>query len=161
MLLALIEQHQRNAHDGEQDETHAQGEPAAPKTSGGSSWDTHAVRSYALSALEISLNGERRRTVLVEKLEHSTAAARNARERIVRDDHGQARFFREELVDVRQQRAAAREHDAALCDVRTELRRRLLERELHRTDDALQRFLQRFQDLVAVQRETAWHAFRE
>ena len=77
------------------------------------------------------------------------AAARDAGQRVVRDHHGQAGLFHEKLVDIAQQRAAAGEHDAALGDVGAELGRRLLERLLDGAHDALQRLLQRFQDLVA------------
>ena len=99
--------------------------------------------------------------MLVGELEDPAAAARDAGQRIVGDDHRQAGFFHEQLVDVAQQRAAAGEHDAALGDVGAEFRRGLLERLLDRADDALQRFLQRLEDLVGVQREAARHAFGE
>src|SRR5207249_3961057 len=65
------------------------------------------------------------------------------------------------LQQVAQQRAAAREHDATLGDVRAQFRRSLLERLLHRAYDVLQRLLQRLQNLVAIEREAARHAFGE
>src|SRR5690606_11531645 len=83
------------------------------------------------------------------------------RQRIVGDDDRQAGFFHQQLVDVAQQRAAAGEHDAALRDVGAELRRRLLQRFLDGTDDALQGLLQGLEYLVAVQREAARHTFRQ
>src|SRR6185312_6136169 len=111
-----------------------------------------------LSALPPLLEPEVTGTHFVHELQDPPAAASHARQRIVRHHDGQSGFLREELVDVAQQRAAAGEHDAALRDVRTELRRSLLERLLDRADDVLQRLLQGLQDLVAVQREAAGHA---
>ena len=52
-------------------------------------------------------------------------------------------------------------NDAAVRDVRTEFRRRLLERFLDGTDDALQGFLQCFEYFVGVQGETTWHTLGE
>src|SRR5260221_4490077 len=96
---------------------------------------------------------------LVHKFEDSATAARYAGERIVGDDHWESGLLHQELVDVAQQRATAREDDAALCHVGTEFGRSLLECLLDRADDALEGFLQRLEDLVAVEREAAGHAF--
>jgi hypothetical protein len=103
------------------------------------------------SRFPASLRREEIAAVLVDQLERTAAAARHAGQRIVRDDDRQTGFLRQKLVDVAQQRAAAGEYDAALRDVRAELRRSLLERLLDRADDALQRLLQRLEDLVAIQ----------
>src|SRR5688572_23511360 len=99
--------------------------------------------------------------VLFGQLEDATAAARDAGQRVFGNDHRQAGFFHQQLVDVLEQRAAARQHDAAIGDVRAELRRRLLERLLDRLNDALEWLLHRLEDLVRVQREAARHALRE
>ena len=87
---------------------------------------------------------------LVHVLERLAAAAHDAGQRIFGDDHRQAGLFHQQAVEVAQQRAAAGEHHAALGDVGAELGRRLLERALHRRDDAVQRIGQRFEDLVAT-----------
>src|SRR6185312_6409309 len=86
--------------------------------------------------------------VLIDQLQRAPAAARDARQRIVGDVDVQARLFGNQPVEIAQQRAAAGEHDAALGDVRAELGRRLLERALDRADDAAERLVQRFEDLV-------------
>src|SRR5579883_2710617 len=114
-----------------------------------------------LSALPPLLEPEVAGPHLVHELENPAAAAGDASQWIVRHDDGQARFLRQELVDVTQQGAAAGEHDAALRDVRAELRRGLLERLLDGAHDVLQRLLQRLEDLVAVQGEAARHALGE
>src|SRR5690348_4059728 len=101
-----------------------------------------------LSALQSLLEPEVAGAHLVHELENPAAATGNAGEGIVRHDHGQSRFLRQKLVDVAQQRATAGEHDAALRDIRAQLRRSLLERLLDRADDVLQRLLQRLEDLV-------------
>src|SRR5690606_29056880 len=67
------------------------------------------------------------------------------------DDHRQAGFLAQQLVQVTQQRAAASEDKTALGDIRGQLRRRLFQRALDRLDDGLQGFLQGFQHLVGVQ----------
>jgi hypothetical protein len=41
MLVTSVEQHQRNADDGEQEETHAHGEPASTEAWRGSAGRTH------------------------------------------------------------------------------------------------------------------------
>src|SRR3984957_9780443 len=98
---------------------------------------------------------------LIHELEYATAAARNAGERIIGHHHRQPGLFHQQLVDVAQQRAAAREHDATLGHIGTQFRRSLFQRLLDRAHDALQRLLQCFQDLVAVEREAARHALRQ
>src|SRR5581483_5369229 len=100
-------------------------------------------------------------TQLVHQLEDTATPACDAREGVIRYHDGQAGLLREELVDVAQERATTREDDAALGDIRSELRRRLFERLLDGAHDALQRLLQRFENLVAVEGETTRHAFGE
>ena len=95
------------------------------------------------------------------ELEDPAAAARYAGQRIISHHHGQAGFFHEQFIHVPQQRAAAGEHDAALGHVGAEFGRSLFERLLHGADDALKRFLERLEDLVGIQRETARHALGE
>src|SRR5688572_5703543 len=114
-------------------------------------------RAAAERLLEAEMTGPE----LIHQLENATASAGDAGEGIVCDDDRQTGLLREQFVDVAQQRAATRKHDATLGDVGSELRRSLLERGLDRAHDTLQRLLQRLEDLVAVQRETARHAFRK
>src|SRR5438105_10573821 len=117
-----------------------------------------ATQARALPAL---LKTEVTGAQLVHQLENAPATARHAGQGVVRHHDREPRFLGEQLVDVAQQRAAAREHDATLGDVRAQLRRSLLERLLHGTHDALQRLLQGLEDLVAVQREAARHSLGE
>ncbi len=109
----------------------------------------------------VHLQSEYRWPVLVDQLDHAAAAAGDAGHRVVGDDDGQARLLHQQLVDVAEQRAAARQHDAAFGDVGAEFRRSLLQSFLDRPDNALQGLLQRFEDLVAVERKAARHAFGE
>src|SRR5262249_46963211 len=53
------------------------------------------------------------------------------------------------------------EDDASLGHIRAEFRGSLFQRLFHGADDALQRFLQSFQDLIAVEREAARDALGE
>jgi hypothetical protein len=57
------------------------------------------------------------RTVFVDEFDDASAAPGNAGQWIVCDDDGQAGFFHQQLVDVTQQRAAAREYDSAVSDI--------------------------------------------
>src|ERR1700732_995700 len=98
---------------------------------------------------------------LVHQLENAPATACHTGQGVVGHHDREPRLLGEQLVDVAQQRAAAREHDATLGDVRAQLRRSLLERLLHGTHDALQRLLQCLENLVAVQRKAARHALGE
>src|SRR5262245_25934534 len=118
-------------------------------------------RKSWLSSTTASIEAEQARTVLVDQLQHLAAPASYPAERILGNHHRQAGLFHQQLVAVAQQRATAGEHDAALGDVRTQLGRRLLERGLDRANDALQRLLQRLEDLVRVEREAARHALGE
>jgi hypothetical protein len=79
----------------------------------------------------------------VHVLQHAAEAARRARERLGRDRHGQAGLVVEDLAEPRQQRAAARDDDAALDDVAGELGRRALEARAHRLDDGDDRVAER------------------
>src|SRR5436190_12042750 len=117
-----------------------------------------ATQARALPAL---LKTEVTGAQLVHQLENAPATARHTGQGVVRHHDREPRFLGEQLVDVAQQRAAAREHDATLGDVRAQFRRSLLERLLHRAYDVLQRLLQRLQNLVAIEREAARHAFGE
>src|ERR1700676_4680201 len=90
-------------------------------------------------------------TLFLCDLENSTAAAGHASQRIVRDDHRQPGLFRQQFIDVAQQSTPAREHDAAICDIAAEVRRRLFERPPYRPHDALQWFVQGLPNLVRIQ----------
>ena len=92
---------------------------------------------------------------LVEQLEGAAATAGNTGEGIVSDDHGQAGLLHQQAIQVAQQRAATGQDDTALGNICTEFRWRLLERRLDCADDAGKRFLQGFEDFVAVQGEGA------
>src|SRR5882724_12361552 len=134
------------------------GEPPRPWSGLPAAVPKAATQARAFLAL---LKAEMSRAQLIHQLENAPATACHAGQGVIRHHHRETRLLGEQLVDVAQQRAAAREHDAALGDVRAQLRRSLLERLLHGTHDALQRLLQRLEDLVAVQRKAARHTFRE
>src|SRR5437763_4395957 len=94
-----------------------------------------ATQGRALRALlETEVTGAQ----LVHQLENAPATARHAGERVIRHDDGQTGLFREELVDIAQQRATAGEDDAALGDVGAKLGGSLFERLLHGAHDTLQ-----------------------
>src|SRR3954468_2402135 len=112
-------------------------------------------RLLSVALLETEVTGAQ----LVHQLENAPSAACDAGERVIRYDDGQAGLFREQLVYVAQQCAATGEHDATFRNVGSKLGRSLLQRLLHGADDALQGFLQRFQNFVAVQGEAARYAF--
>src|SRR6185312_13521823 len=56
----------------------------------------------------------------VDQLQRTSAATRDAGQRILGDLHVQAGFLADQLVDVAQQRAAAGQHDAAFVHVRAQ-----------------------------------------
>ena len=76
------------------------------------------------------------------EFEDPAAAARNTRERIIRNHHGQAGLFHEQFIHVAQQGASAGQDDAAFGHVGAEFGRGLFQRLLDGADDALQRFLE-------------------
>src|ERR1700674_588048 len=116
------------------------GEPPRPCSGLPAAVPKAATQARAFLAL---LKAEVSRAQFVHQLENAPATACHARQGVIRHDDRQAGFLGEQLVDIAQQRAAAREHDAALGDVRAQLRRSLLERLLHGTHDALPWLLQR------------------
>src|SRR5689334_4695550 len=71
----------------------------------------------------------------LELLEAAAGADRHAGQRALRKVHRHVRLVTEALVEPVQERAAAGQDDAAVHDVRTELRGRLVERGLDRVDD--------------------------
>src|SRR5947199_3718953 len=79
----------------------------------------------------------------LELLEAAPGADRHARERALRQVHGHLRLVAQALVEPREERAAAGEHDAAIHDVRSQLRRSLVERRLDRLDDLRDRLVER------------------
>ena len=90
----------------------------------------------ALRRLESALDDENSTPFeRVELLEGLTAADRHAVQRVVGDEDRHAGLVLEAGVEAVEQRAAAGEHDALLHDVGGELRRRLVERDLHGVDD--------------------------
>src|SRR2546430_14324025 len=139
-------------------EKRRRGEPPRPCSGLPAAVPKAATQARALLAL---LKTEVSRAQLVHQLENAPATACHAGQGVIRHHDREPRLLGEQLVDVAQQRAAAREHDATLGDVRAQLRRSLLERLLHRAYDVLQRLLQRLQNLVAIEREAARHAFGE
>src|SRR5438128_932217 len=59
----------------------------------------------------------------IEVVERLAASEHHGADRVVADHDGQARLLAQEHVEVAQERASAREHDALVDDVRRELRR--------------------------------------
>src|SRR5919107_2564880 len=84
----------------------------------------------------------------VEVREHLARAEHDRGERVVGDRDGQARLYREPLVQVLQQRPAARQHDAALDDVGRKLGRRPLKGDADGVDDGRHRVGQGLPDLL-------------
>src|SRR5258705_41920 len=81
-------------------------------------------------------------------LEAAPGAERDARQRIVGDRHRQAGGVTQHQIEIRQQRAAAGQHDALVDDVGGELGRGVLERDLDRLDDGADRLGQALGDLA-------------
>src|SRR6059058_3219823 len=69
-------------------------------------------------------------------------------ERIVGQDHGQARLLAEKRVEIPEQRPATGQHDPLVDDVRRELGRRALETDTHGLDDLVDGLEQRVSDLL-------------
>jgi len=99
--------------------------------------------------------------VFVDEFNYSTTAAGDTGQRIICDDNGQAGLFHQQFVDVAQHGATAGQDDTAFRDIGTQLWRRLLQRFFHRANNTLQRFLQSFQDFIAVQGKASRYALRE
>src|SRR5207244_7145720 len=71
----------------------------------------------------------------LELLEAASGANGDTRQRRLREVYRHLRLVPKPLVEVREQRAAAGEHDPAVHDVRGELGRRLVERGLDRFEN--------------------------
>src|SRR6266542_1117721 len=78
----------------------------------------------------------------LELLERSPGTDRHARERGFRQVARHLRLVPKALVEALQQRSSPGQHDAAVHDVRRELRRRAVERLLDCADDLADRFLE-------------------
>src|SRR5215210_3616890 len=85
----------------------------------------------------------------LELLEAAAGADRHTRERRLGKVRGHLRLVAQAVVEPLEERPAAREHDAAVHDVRCQLRRRAVERFLDGVDDRLERLLERHPDLLA------------
>src|ERR1700730_9230825 len=85
----------------------------------------------------------------LELLERPAGADGDAGERGLGEVRRHLRLLPQPLVEALQQRAATGQHDAAVHDVRGELRRRAIERLLDRFDDLVERLFQRLADLLA------------
>src|SRR5437879_5691021 len=79
----------------------------------------HSPRGACRFLLKTEVTGAQ----LVHQLENPPTAACHAGERVIRHYDGETGLFREELVDIAQERATAGEHDTTLGDVRSKLRR--------------------------------------
>src|SRR5229473_7257621 len=107
----------------------------------------------SIPPLGTNIRASRRRADLaedVELLERLARADHDRAERVLGEEHRQARLLAEQRIKALQERAAAREHDAAVGDVAGEFGGRALERALHHLDDGVDRLGQRVADLVAV-----------
>src|SRR3990167_3898252 len=105
------------------------------------------------------LAGQQVHGVAVHHFQRLAAATSHAGQRVFGNDHRQAGFLGQQLVEVTQQGATTGQHQATLGDVGGQLRRRLLQGAFHRLNDGRQGFLQRFQHFVGVQGEGTWDAF--
>src|SRR5438067_13541725 len=89
----------------------------------------------------------------LELLEAPARADRDARQWGLREMDGHLRLVPQPLVEVREERAAAGEDDAAIHDVGRELRRSLVERRLDRLDDLGHRFVERAANFLRRENE--------
>src|SRR5215204_2802704 len=85
----------------------------------------------------------------LELLEAAAGADRDTGERRLGQVRRHLGLVAQAVVEPLEERAAAGEHDAAVHDVRGQLRRRAVARLLDRIDDRLERLLQRHPDLLA------------
>src|SRR5690606_26336938 len=90
---------------------------------------------YRAAALLVSKNTAE----FVHLFEGEAGAAHHAGQRVVADQDRQARFFHQQAVEVAQQGAAAGQDHALLGDVGAEFRRGVLEADLDRADDLIER----------------------
>src|SRR5262249_12393656 len=93
----------------------------------------------------------------LELLEPAARADRHTRQRRSAQATRQVRLVPEPLVETREQRTAAGQHDATVHDVGGKLGRRLVERLLERVDDLAGRLLERVPDLL----RRDYHRLRE
>jgi hypothetical protein len=70
-----------------------------------------------------------------EIAQHFPGAQDDGSERIVRNRNGQTGFLAYALIEILDQRATTRKHDAAIADVRGKLRRGALESYANRVED--------------------------
>src|SRR5207248_1791587 len=89
----------------------------------------------------------------LELLQRATRSDGHTRQRRLGQMRRHLRLFAQALVEALQQRAAAGQHDAAIHDVRGELRRGAVEGLLDRVDDLVERFFERLADLLARQHD--------
>src|SRR5947207_1024831 len=94
----------------------------------------------------------------VEVLEREPGAQRDAIERVLRNVAGHSGDLGQELVDVAEERPAARHDHALVDDVRRQFRRCLFEDTANCGDELLERSLDRFHDLRARDRDRAREA---
>src|SRR5256714_4400579 len=97
----------------------------------------------------------------VEVGEHLARAQNDRGERVVGDGDRKPRLDGESLVEVFEERAAARQDDAALDDVRRKLRRRAFECDAHGVDDCGDGVGQRLSDFLVGDGYGLGYAFDE
>src|SRR5260221_11700762 len=89
--------------------------------------------------------------------QHLARAEHDRCQRIIRDGYRQPCFLADPLVQVLEQRAAARQHDAAIADVRGKLRWSALERRAHRIHDRRHALVQGLADFAVIDGNRARH----
>src|SRR6185437_12862537 len=100
-------------------------------------------------------------TQQAEVAQHFSCTQNHAGQRVVRNRNWQPGFFPNPLVQVLDQRAAARQHNPTVADVRAQLRRRPLQRHPNRVHNGRNRLTQRLANLAIVNRNRLGHALNQ
>jgi hypothetical protein len=93
--------------------------------------------------------------------QRDAAASYHTGQRVFGHQHRQAGFFGQQTVQVTQQGATAGEHHAAVGNVGTQFGWRLFQCVFNSRDDVVDGVGQRFQNFIAGNGKTAWHALRQ
>ena len=89
--------------------------------------------------------------MLVNQFQNAAAATSDTGQGVFGGNNRQTGFFHQQAVQVLEQGAATGQYNAAFGDVGTQFRRGLFKCGFDSADDTVQRLLQGFQNLIAVQ----------
>src|SRR5215472_9432489 len=102
---------------------------------------------------------ERNLTQQPEIAQHSAGAQNYVGQRVISDGYRQPGFFANPLIQILEQRAPSRQHDAPVADIGGELGWGALERYTNRVQDSRDALGKRFPDFAIVDRDGLRHAF--